>query len=150
MKYGYAMVLTLALLAPVTSPAQQAKPAMPAPGQDEVEQTFKAWDRNGDGQLSREEFRTGWQQLQEALRLQQALRRQFASLDSNHDGAIDASEYGNLLLIKRAGKAAPPLARFDSNGDGKLQFAEYVKLVQTLAPQQSAPAAAPAAKGATR
>jgi hypothetical protein len=42
------------------------------------------------------------------------------------------------MLVKNAGKAAPPLARFDADGDGKLEFAEYVRLVETLAPQQQA------------
>ena len=70
------------------------------------------------------------------------LRRQFATLDANHDGAIDASEYGNLVLIKNAGKTAPPLARFDVNADGKLEFGEYLKLVEALAPKEAAKGAA--------
>lgn len=117
----------------------QNKPATPAATrQDPAATMFKAWDKNADGQLSLVEFRAGWEQAQAELRVQQALRRQFAALDANHDGAIDASEYGNLLLIKQAGKAAPPLARFDANGNGKLEFVEYVKLVEALAPRQDA------------
>jgi Ca2+-binding EF-hand superfamily protein len=133
----------------LTQPAQaQAKKAASAQTaataaapQDLAADTFKQWDKNGDGQLSLPEFRAGWQQAQAAAQLQMQLRRQFANLDSNHDGAIDSSEYGNLVLIKNAGKNAPPLARFDSNGDGKLEFAEYVKLVEALAPQQQPKAA---------
>ncbi|WP_240125672.1 EF-hand domain-containing protein [Thermomonas alba] len=139
MTRAHRIALLLAGLLPIGLLQAQTKPAAPAPSAakpDPVAATFKAWDKNGDGQLSLAEFRAGWEQMQAALRVEQALRRQFATLDANHDGAIDASEYGNLVLIKQAGKAAPPLARFDANGDGKLDFSEYVKLVQALAPQQ--------------
>jgi len=61
-----------------------------------------------------------------------------AAIDANHDRGIDASEYGNLVLVKNAGKGAPPLARFDADGNGKLAFPEYVKLVEALAPRQAA------------
>lgn len=134
------LFLLLAGMLPAALLQAQTKPAAPAPAAkpDPVAATFKAWDKNADGQLSLVEFRAGWEQMQAALRVEQALRRQFAAIDANHDGAIDASEYGNLVLIKQAGKAAPPLARFDANGDGKLEFPEYVKLVQALAPQQDA------------
>lgn len=133
------IALLLAGLLPAALLQAQTKPAAPAAAKpDPVATTFRAWDKNGDGQLSLVEFRAGWEQMQAALRVEQGLRRQFATLDANHDGAIDASEYGNLVLIKQAGKAAPPLARFDANGDGKLEFAEYVALVQALAPQQDA------------
>lgn len=126
-----AAVLVLCLAQSAT--AQQDKPAAPDPAAT----AFKAWDRNADGQLSLVEFRAGWQQAQTAGKIQATLRRQFATLDANYDNAIDAAEYGNLLLIKQAGKAAPPLARFDGDGDGKLDFTEYAKLVETLAPHEA-------------
>lgn len=129
-------VLLLVAALPLQAQNKPVPPAPPRP--DPAAATFKAWDKNADGQLSLVEFRAGWEQAQAELRVQQALRRQFAALDANHDGAIDASEYGNLLLIKQAGKAAPPLARFDANGNGKLEFVEYVKLVEALAPRQDA------------
>lgn len=122
-------------------PATAAVPAAPAT-KDMAAETFKQWDKNADGQLSLPEFRAGWQQAQAAAQLQVQLRRQFATLDANHDGAIDASEYGNLVLIKNAGKTAPPLARFDVNADGKLEFGEYLKLVEALAPKEAAKGAA--------
>lgn len=128
------------LLSFSTLHAQTAKPAAtPAPANkaDPAAATFKQWDKNADGQLSLEEFRVGWQQSQAVARLQAQLRRQFATLDTNRDGAIDTSEYGNLVLIKNAGKNAPPLARFDANANGKLEFGEYIKLVETLAPQEA-------------
>lgn len=121
-----------------TRPAAPARPANAAPAQpqaDEATRTFRAWDKNGDGQLSLQEFQQGFRQTQEALQTVRNLRRQFATIDANHNSAVDPNEYGNLLLIKQAGRNAPPLSRFDANGNGKLEFNEYLKLVEALAPK---------------
>lgn len=117
-----------------SKPATTSTRAQPNP----ADATFAAWDTDNNGSLSPQEFRTGWQQARQTLQVQARLRQQFATIDANKSGAIEASEYGNLLLIKQAGKAAPPLARFDANKDGKLQQGEYVQLVSTLAPQDAA------------
>ena len=138
-----AMLMVQGVHAQSRKSATAAAPAAPAPAaKDMAAETFKQWDKNADGQLSLPEFRAGWQQAQAAVQLQAQLRRQFATLDANHDGAIDASEYGNLVLIKNAGKNAPPLARFDANADGKLEFGEYLKLVEALAPKEATKGAA--------
>jgi Ca2+-binding EF-hand superfamily protein len=120
--------------------AQQGAPA-PAPAPATTKPAvvmFKAWDKSGDGQLSLVEFHAGWQQVQAVAKAKAALDHQFAVIDANRDRAIDVDEYGNLLLVKGADKAAPPLARFDANRNGKLEFIEYVRLVETLAPRQEA------------
>jgi len=135
------MLMTQGAQAQTRKPATAAAPAASA-AKDMAAETFRQWDKNADGQLSLPEFRAGWQQAQAAAQLQAQLRRQFATLDTNHDGAIDAGEYGNLVLIKNAGKTAPPLARFDANADGKLALGEYLKLVETLAPKEAAKDAA--------
>jgi hypothetical protein len=118
----------------------QNKPASApvSPQVQPADATFAAWDTDHDGSLSQQEFRMGWQQARQALEVQAKLRQQFATIDANKSGAIEASEYGNLLLIKQAGKSAPPLATFDTNKDGKLQWAEYLQLVMKLAPQAAA------------
>ena len=67
---------------------------------------------------------------------------QFATVDANHSGALEAAEYANLVLVKRAGTSAPPMARFDANADGKLQFGEYLRLVEGMAPRAPAKGAA--------
>lgn len=126
--------IALALVLSPLANAQQGKPA----AIDQAAATFKAWDKNGNGQLSPVEFRAGWNQAAAAAKTQAALARQFAAIDANHDRGIDASEYGNLVLVKNAGKGAPPLARFDADGNSKLAFPEYVKLVEALAPRQAA------------
>ena len=118
------------------APATQARPA-----QDPAADAFKAWDKDGNGNLSLVEFRTGWQQVQRAAELQARLRHQFGTVDANKNDAIDPAEYGNLKLVQNAGAKAPQMSVFDANRDGKLGFGEYVKLVQALAPDAGKAAA---------
>lgn len=124
------------------SAAPQAKPAQAAAAQDPAGEAFKAWDKDRNGSLSLAEFRTGWQQVQRVTEVQARLRHQFGTVDANKNNAIDPAEYGNLVLVKQAGKNAPQMSVFDANRDGKLEFGEYVKLVQTLSAQESGKGAA--------
>lgn len=121
--------------------AMAAPPPAPAstPAASPVDRMFATWDTDHNGNLTRDEFRAGWTTLQTRLQVEARLKAQFARLDANHDGAIDGTEYANVVLAKQAGAAAP-LSRFDSNRDKKLDFAEYLWLVEALAPH--APAAA--------
>jgi hypothetical protein len=125
-------------------PAQAAAPATPR--EPAVDATFKAWDADHNGVLSQAEFRQGWNSVRQRAedKVEASLRTQFDKVDANHNGAIDAGEYGNLLLVQRAGKSAPALASFDRNGDQRLAFDEYLVLVARLAvaprkPQGKAP-----------
>lgn len=116
----------------------QAKPVTPSavtkvPNQ--VEAMFNAWDLDHNGSLSGQEFGNGWRQVRRAAQADARLRQQFAVVDVNKSGAIEANEYIGLLLVKQAGRTAPTLATFDGNHDGKLDLGEYLKLVRTLAPQ---------------
>lgn len=133
--------LTLALGTLSGNVHAQTKPVAPAPVRAQpaagADATFAAWDVDRNGSLSQQEFRTGWERVRRATRVQGRLRQQFDSVDANKNAAIDPAEYGNLLLIKDAGKAAPPLSSFDANKDGKLQMGEYLKLVQTLGPKET-------------
>ena len=115
---------TAAHAAPVgtpTGPAQVAAPSL-----------FDALDTNKDLVLSRQEFQAGYVGLQRVIAMQVRLREHFGALDANHSGAIDASEYASVELIKRRGKAAPALSIFDANHDQQLDFAEYTTLVRKL------------------
>ncbi|GHC03517.1 EF-hand domain-containing protein [Thermomonas carbonis] len=125
-----------------SAPAKPAQPAQARQAQDPAAEAFKAWDKDGNGNLSLVEFRMGWQQVQRVTETQARLRQQFATVDANKNNAIDPAEYGSLMLVRQAGKNAPQMSVFDLDRDGKLAFGEYVKLVQTLAPD--------AAKAATK
>ena len=135
-------VCCVAMLAlPIVAFAQDAKPAAArqAGGPDAV---FAAWDKDGNGTLSKEEFRNGWAGTRNALAAQR-LKAEFQRHDANKDGKLQAGEYANLALVQRAGKSAPMLSAFDKDKDQGLDFAEYVDFVKTAAQlQPAAPAAA--------
>jgi Ca2+-binding EF-hand superfamily protein len=142
-----AFVLVLALAAAAPAFAQAAKPQpqpQPQPASNEIDALFAAWDADHNRVLSQQEFRGGWNTLRQQAesRVEARLRDQFDKVDGNHDGAIDAGEYGNLLLVRQAGKSAPQLPAFDANHDQRLQFGEYLSLVGSMA----APAARAKAK----
>ena len=128
------LLLLGAQLANAQAAPANAKPAQAA-APDAAGEAFKAWDKDRNGSLSLVEFRTGWQQVQRVAEMQARLRNQFGTVDVNKNNAIDPAEYGNLVLVKQAGKNAPQMSVFDANRDGKLGFGEYVKLVQALAPE---------------
>lgn len=127
----------------VTHAACAQTPSLPAPAAPQVDAAFAGWDLDRNGSLSLQEFRNGWLGLRRTRELEMRLHAQFRSVDSNHNEAIDASEYASLLLVKRAGKAAPALSTFDANHDQRLEFGEYLQLVRRMtAPRSSPPAAA--------
>ncbi len=125
-------------------PSAPRAPAHPAPRpQPQIDAVFKAWDRDGNGALSKDEFESGYANLRRAGELQDRLRHQFGVVDANDNGAIDVGEYGNLLLVRQAGKSAPPLSTFDANSNQRLEFAEYVVLVRRMSALRAASPAAP-------
>lgn len=103
---------------------------------------FHAVDANKDGALSPQEFAAGYAAVQRLMTLEIRLREQFGRVDADHGGSIDAGEYARLMLVRRAGAAAPPLAAFDADGNGSLNFAEYVAAIRRLAALRPAPAPA--------
>lgn len=128
-----------------TSPARPAA-SVGAPASDRADAAFTTLDRDRNGALSRQEFRTGWLEMRQLAAIQARLRAQFEAIDTNRSGGIDAGEYPNLVLVKHAGTSAPALSSFDANGNQKLEFGEYVALVRKLAPAPAKPA--PSAPGA--
>ncbi|WP_460764421.1 EF-hand domain-containing protein [Lysobacter fragariae] len=129
-----AAVASLLLLAGSVTAAHAAEAAAPAATtQTPAPRLFDTLDVNKDQVLSRQEFQAGYAGLQRLIAMQVRLRGQFAALDVNRSGAIDASEYANLELIKSQGEAAPSLAAFDADHDQKLNFGEYATLVGKLA-----------------
>lgn len=124
--------------------AQAARPttASPASTQAEplplqVDETFKLWDADHNGSLSQQEFRNGWRSMRRAVKVRGSLQKQFNSVDTNNNKAIDANEYGNLVLIQKAGKSAPPLSAYDANKNQRLEFSEYVDLVRQMSERRT-------------
>lgn len=131
--------------APANKPAASLR-AEPVPPQ--VDAAFKAFDTDRNGSLSLAEFRAGWQTMRRggAQTVQSRLQRQFEQLDANGNGGIDRTEYSNMVLVRRAGGAAPPFSEFDRDGSQKLEFAEYAALVQRLATRPTAAPTTPPRK----
>jgi len=128
----------LLMVAGNSTAAQAAEAAAPAAtAQTAAPNLFDSLDANKDHLLSRQEFQSGYAGLQRLIAVQVRLREQFGALDANRNGAIDASEYANLELIRRQGAAAPSLVAFDIDHDQKLSFPEYATLVHQLAAGQA-------------
>lgn len=126
----------------------QASPLRAEPSPPQVDATFAAWDLDHNGVLSLQEFRDGSRGMRRMAGVRGRLHQQFEAVDADGDDAIDAAEYGNLVLVKRAGKGAPPLAMFDANKDQHLDFPEYLALVRHMGERRTATpraATAPAA-----
>ena len=132
----------------VAAPAfaqQAARPAQQPALQGGPDATFAAWDKDGNGTLTQDEFRAGWMATREDLALRR-LRTEFARHDADKSGKLEAGEYAKLALVQRAGASAPAMATFDKDKDGGLQFAEYIEFVKVAGAQQQPRAATPKAK----
>ena len=125
------------LLGGASTAAWAAEPAALTGTTQAATPLFDLLDANKDHVLSRQEFQSGYAGLQRLITVQVRLRDQFDALDANRNGAVDASEYGKLELIRRLGAAAPSLAAFDDDHDQKLGFSEYSTLVRTLTARQA-------------
>jgi len=133
---GFA-IASLLVCAVVSGPVRAAEATAPAKATQAATPLFEMLDANKDHVLSRQEFQSGYAGLQRLVAAQLRLREQFGVLDANRNGAIDASEFANLELIRSLGTAAPPLIAFDIDHDQKLSFSEYATLVRRLATGQA-------------
>ena len=133
------ILFAVALLVAAPAFAQQKPQAQPAL-QGGPDATFAAWDKDGNGALSKDEFRNGWAATRDDLALRR-LRTEFARHDADKSGKLEAGEYAQLALVVRAGKSAPQMTAFDANKDGGLQFNEYLDFVKTAGTQAAAPKA---------
>lgn len=120
---------------PAARPVTKQLRAEPLPPQ--VDETFKLWDADHDGSLSQQEFRNGWRGMRRAVKVRGSLQKQFNSVDTNNNKAIDAAEYGHLVLVQKAGKSAPPLSAYDANKNQRLEFSEYVDLVRRMSERRT-------------
>lgn len=133
--------------APALQGSQRMKP-LPQPVGPDADSVFKLLDQDGNGSISRAEFDHWWARRAGSGQMRIPLRTQFDRLDRNRNGGLDQDEYAQMILIRQAGPAAPPLSRFDANRNGRLDYDEYLQLVNQLSRVQTRQA--PAKPGAAR
>jgi Ca2+-binding EF-hand superfamily protein len=136
-KLAVTMVCAAAALAAGTVLAQAAAPAAApaakAPVQSQSpDEVFTRWDKDKNKSLSLEEFKAGFNEVEKANLLRK-LHANFVAMDTNKSNALEANEFANLELIKKAGAKAPMMSAFDTDKNGKLDFKEYVGLIGTMA-----------------
>lgn len=102
---------------------------------DQVEtlsNTFRALDKDGDGRLSAEEIREGLSNW--GMEIPPGLTTIFETIDSDHSGSIDYSEFLAATLDKqvlmRRDMCWEAFRVFDIDGDGKLTAEELGKLMK--------------------
>jgi len=119
-------IVVAAMTLPLQAGAQPAAARGPLP--------FSAYDQNGDGSVSAEEFKAVREQRQaEGRPMRNA--PSFTDLDSNHDGKLSAEEFAARQNSPRgrgqgAGPgpgAMPTFADFDLNKDGKITEDEFTE-----------------------
>jgi Ca2+-binding EF-hand superfamily protein len=125
----------LALAVAGAASAQSAAPAKPAAGTKPhvatPDETFALWDKDKNKSLSLDEFKAGFQMAQ----TQQTVRKlhgNFTAMDKNKSGALEADEYANLELVKKAGSKAPMMSFYDTDKNGKLDFKEYLAMIEAM------------------
>lgn len=113
-----------------------AAPAAPTQAQQAgPDALFNRLDKDKNKALSLDEFNAGLQQLQATMALRK-LQGNFTAMDANKSGSLEAAEYANLDLVKRAGKSAPQMSAFDADKSQSLAFKEYVAMVQSMVNNQ--------------
>jgi len=107
---GLAMACTI-----LNSGCIMAARAATQPRQPDLSKIFDDADTNGDGVITRAEFRA-------------ARERLFARLDRNGDGFIDEADKPTGFAARRGGsdRFAQLITRFDKDGDGRVSKAEFV------------------------
>ncbi len=116
---------------PATQANATAKPAPAAQQGPNADALFIRWDTDKNKTLSIEEFKAGWQEIQLGVILRK-LYANFVAMDTDKSGGLEAAEYANLELVRKAGNTAPMMAFYDIDKNGKLDFKEYSRVVTAM------------------
>ncbi|HEX5757360.1 MAG TPA: EF-hand domain-containing protein [Arenimonas sp.] len=128
------LLLSLLVLAPsaLATATPVAAPAAVAESDKPAADAFDRMDTNGDGQLSRDEFRAGMQAIRRA-QATETLRRRFQAADKDADGGLDSAEFAALPIARGSGPNVPGFATADTDGNGRVEFREYLVMLGKLA-----------------
>jgi calmodulin len=84
---------------------------------------FKAFDKNGDGKLSKAEIKEGCKIIKPSL-TEEEIEKLISKYDFTGDGMFDYAEFLKLLESHILMSNYETFKAFDKNGDGKLSKAE--------------------------
>ena len=96
--------------------------------EEEIDETMREADKNGDGKISFEEF----SKMMEDSDSDSELREAFDELDKDGSGHISASEMRSFFEDFARIDTDMMIAIVDSNCDGKLSFEEFARLDQLI------------------
>jgi calcium-dependent protein kinase len=100
---------------------------------NELNELFKKFDKNKDGQISFEEFENGFMeyQTQNNIFTQNDIKNIFNAVDFNKNGMIDYSEFIAVCLIGRKEiierRLLDAFSSFDKNQTGKIKKEDFIK-----------------------
>jgi Ca2+-binding EF-hand superfamily protein len=97
-----------------------------------IDSMFKAMDKDGNKQLSYNEFKTAVVNERKQMLVIERLRNEFIQLDKNRNSSLDVAEFNAHPGLKSLSGPKPSLSQFDRNADQKLDFAEYVGFIQQM------------------
>lgn len=80
--------------------------------EQEIKQAFRVFDRNGDGYISKSEFKHCMMHFGERF-TDEEVEEMISEADANNDGKIDYTEFSQMILKE--------INREGGNGDGKVQ-----------------------------
>lgn len=130
-----------------TAGAQAA--AKPAAGKQPditqgIDQMFKAMDKDKNGSLSFEEFKTAVIAERRQMMVIEQLQGNFKAADTNKNGTLNAAEFNALPVMAKLPSPKPVFATYDLNKDQAMDFREFLGFVQQVSNANPPPAPAKA------
>ena len=131
----------------VAQTAGTAKPAgaKPAAGKQPditqgIDQMFKAMDKDKNGSISFEEFKTAVVAERRQMMVIEQLQGNFRAADTNKNGTLNAAEFNALPVMAKLPTPKPVFANYDLNKDQALDFREFLGFVQQVSKNNPPPA----------
>jgi Ca2+-binding EF-hand superfamily protein len=132
------------LISSSTSMAQTAKPANPSAAKQPditqgIDQMFKAMDKDKNGVLSFEEFKTAVVAERRQMMVIEQLQNNFKAADTNKNNTLSLAEFNALPVMAKLPAPKPVFATYDLNKDQAMDFREFLGFVQQVSKSNPPP-----------